>query len=350
MAAALPRIAVTLGDPAGIGPEIALKTARDPRVRAVCRPLLVGDTRALRAHADACGLCVALRRFETSAEADTFTAIGGAAATDGNVEVAVLHQDSISEHFRIGEIDAANGRAAVRAVEAAVAAAHRGDVEAVVAAPIHELAIAHAGIAFDGHASYVARQMGLPPDAAYLMLCRAGIRIVHVTLHTSVRKAIEQITVQRVLDVLSATDRALRRLGVARPRIGVSGLNPHAGESGLFGDEEIEILRPAIEQARQLGIDAAGPEGADTLLVRSGYDAFAVMLHDQGHIAMKVAAPHHVIGVVVGIPLLFCSVGHGSAMDIAGRGVADAGALTAAVLALAAGHASSGHPYEWRRS
>ncbi len=306
-----PRIAVTLGDPAGIGPEIALKGALDPRVKAACIPVLVGDRRALERHASQCAL-----KLEPAVE--------------------ILHQESPSmEEFRIGEVHAANGLAAVRALEAAVDAARAGEVRAVVAAPIHEVAIHEAGIAFDGHASFVARRTSTPVDNVYLMLCYGSTRIVHATLHLSVRDAIESITRERVAKAIRACHDALRRMGVRQPRIGVCGLNPHAGEKGLFGREEIEAIGPGIEAARALGILAEGPTGADTLLGQTGYDAFVAMLHDQGHVAAKIAAPRRIVGQVVGAPLLFASVGHGTAMDIAGRGVADPEALIAAILSFA---------------
>ncbi len=324
-AASLPRIALTLGDPAGIGPEIVLKAALDPRVRAACVPILVGDAEALRAHAASFAPGVHVQRFDSVAAAH---AVAGGA-------VVVVHLPSLGADFRIGQIAPANGQAAVQAIATAVDAAVRGEVDAVAAAPIHETAIAQAGIAFDGHASFVARRTGTPLDDVFLMLCRETTRIVHTTLHASVRRAIEQITPQRVLAVLRATDRALRRLGIERPRIGVSGLNPHAGENRLFGDEEADIIAPAIASARLEGIDATGPQGADTLLAQPGFDACVVMLHDQGHIAMKVAAPNQVVGMVIGTPLAFASVGHGTAMDIAGRGAADPVAMVSAVLALA---------------
>src|SRR5262249_12256654 len=160
------------------------------------------------------------------------------------------------------------------------------------------------------------------------MLCLGTTRIAHCTLHQSVREAVALITPERVLRVLRATDRALRRLGVAAPRIGVSGLNPHAGEGGLFGREEIEVIKPAIDAASAAdGLQVAGPFGADTLFQRKGFDAFVVMLHDQGHVAAKLLAPNASAALTIGTPILFSSVAHGSAHDIAGKGAADPAAM-----------------------
>jgi 4-hydroxy-L-threonine phosphate dehydrogenase PdxA len=160
------------------------------------------------------------------------------------------------------------------------------------------------------------------------------VKIVHATLHRSVRRAIEMITRENIARVIAATDRTLKRMGTAAPKIAVGGLNPHAGEGGLFGREEIDIIRPAIDAAAASGLAVTGPYGADTLFQRPGVDAFIVMLHDQGHIAAKLAAQKAAAALTIGSPILFSSVAHGSAHDIAGKGVADPGAMIEAVLRL----------------
>ena len=294
MGAAHPRVAIALGDPAGVGPEIALKAALDPRVRRICHPVLYGDRAVLEEQASRCGI-------EWSKDA---------------VELVALKHFA-GERLEIGQVRAAHGRAAVDAARTAVKAALDGDVDAVVAAPHTELAIKQAGIEFDGYPSFVARCTGIAPEDAFLMICFDATRIVHATLHLSLRRAIELVTPQR--------------LGVKKPRIAVSGLNPHAGESGMFGSEEIEIIGPAIEAARRGGIAADGPYGADIMFRRSGYDAFLVMFHDQGHIAAKLQAPNRAAGMTIGTPVLFSSVAHGSALDIAGKGRASPDALVEAI-------------------
>jgi 4-hydroxy-L-threonine phosphate dehydrogenase PdxA len=207
---------------------------------------------------------------------------------------------------------------------------------------MHETSIALAGIAFDGHPSFVARQTGMNDSDVYMMLCFGDTRIAHATLHLSVRQAIEEITRERVLRVIRVADRTLRSLGIDAPRLAVSGLNPHAGEGGLFGREEIEIIWPAIEAAAAEGIAVTGPFGADTMFHMPGIDAFVVMLHDQGHIAAKLLAQNAAAALSIGSPILFSSVAHGTGHDIAGQGIANPAAMIEAVLRLAKTRRGSG--------
>ena len=272
-----PRIAVATGDPAGIGPEISRKAARDPRVRRICEPVLV----------------------ESSLKAS---------------------------EVKVGRVAAAHGRAALEAAKLAIRGALEGNFDAVVAAPHTQASIDAAGIAFDGYPSFVARTCGFAPEAGILMLCfrwkKREIRIAHVTLHSAVSEAI-QLTRDKVARTLRATADALGKMGIERPRIAVSGLNPHAA-----GKEEAEIIAPAIAGR------ADGPFGADTLLQREGYDAYVVMLHDQGHVAAKLLAPNGAAALTIGTPVLFSSVAHGSALDIAGKGRADPAAMVEAITRL----------------
>jgi 4-hydroxythreonine-4-phosphate dehydrogenase len=321
----LRRVAISLGDPAGIGPEIALKAALDPRVTGACLPLLVGDERALRLHAEACGLSPSIRAYRSAAEV---------AWRGGGVKLLAL--DALgNDALALGEIRAAHGRAAIEAARAAITAAIAGHVDAVVAAPQTEAAIKAAGIAFDGYPGFVASCAGVPAEDAYLMLCFDAMRIVHMTLHCPLARAVAQVTRPRVLRVIEETHEALRRMGIAAPRIAVAGLNPHAGEGGLFGDEEIRAIAPAIAAAAAKGIRAEGPYGADTMLHRPGIDAFIVMYHDQGHIAAKLLAKDRAAALTIGTKVLFSSVAHGSALDIAGQNRASPAALIEAVLRLA---------------
>jgi 4-hydroxy-L-threonine phosphate dehydrogenase PdxA len=276
------KIAIATGDPAGIGPEISLKASRDPRIRRICEPVLV--------------------------------------------------ESSISpKDIRIGKIAAAHGRAALEAAETAIRGALAGEYDAVVAAPHTQASIDAAGIAFDGYPSFVAKTCGFSPEAGILMLCfrwkKREIRIAHVTLHSPVSKAIN-LTIDKVGRTIRATSDALKKMGIDKPRIAVSGLNPHAS-----GTEEEKIIRPAIEGARRQAV-VDGPIGADTLLQREGYDAYVVMLHDQGHVAAKLLAPNGAAALTIGTPVLFSSVAHGSALDIAGKGRADPAAMVEAITRL----------------
>jgi 1,2-dihydroxy-3,5-cyclohexadiene-1,4-dicarboxylate dehydrogenase len=237
----LPRIAIATGDPAGIGPEIALKAVLDPGVRRLCRPLLVGDPDAVELHARCSNLSPDLRVVDRIADADW---------NDGAVNLLDAHAGN-NTPVKLGTIDAAYGRASLASASRAIKAALAGDVEAVVAAPQAERSIAAAGIAFDGYPSFVARETGTPVNDVYLMICFDQSRIVHATLHVSVREAVALITRDRVERVVRVTDAALKKLGIARPKIFVSGLNPHAGEEGMFGREEIDIIEPAIQAGCQ---------------------------------------------------------------------------------------------------
>lgn len=270
-----PRIAIATGDPAGIGPEISAKAAR--LVRNICEPVLIESS---------------LKRSEV----------------------------------KVGKVAAAHGRATLEAAEKAIRGAMAGEYHAVVAAPHTQESIAAAGIAFDGYPSFVAKTCGFAPEAGILMLCfrwrGREIRISHVTLHASVARAIN-LTIDKVGRTVRATSDALMKMGIERPRIAVSGLNPHG-----VGEEEEKIIRPAIKGR------ADGPFGADTLLQREGYDAYVVMLHDQGHVAAKLLAPNGAAGLTIGTPILFSSVAHGSALDIAGKGRADPAAMVEAITRL----------------
>ncbi len=321
----IPHIAIATGDPAGIGPEISLKAALDTRVRQMCHPSVVGDPAVLAQHAMAAGISAPFRVVARPDDADW---------TDGSITVLAAPMPEPAD-VKFGTNGAAYGRAMLASCSRAIRAALDGDVDAVVAAPQNQTSIAAAGIAFDGHPTFVARETGMAAHDVFMMLWFGDTRIVHCTLHVSVAAALALITADHVARAIRATDTALRRLGIAAPKIFVSGVNPHAGEGGLFGREEIEIIGPAITTAREAGIDVAGPFGCDTMFQQRGADAYLVMLHDQGHIAAKLQAPNQAAAFAIGSPILFSSVAHGSAFDIAGRGVASPAALIEAITRLA---------------
>ena len=319
------KIAIPVGDPAGLGPEICLKAVLDPQVRAACDPIIVCDPALLERHARSCGLSVKLNVVERVSAADW---------TGNRVNVLACPQlETASLGF--GVTAPAAGRASIAFCAAAVKAAMSGDVDAVVAAPQNETSIAQAGIPFDGHPSFVARQTGTDEAGVYMMLCFGDTRIAHCTLHRSVRDSIALITKENVARTIRATNVALKRMGIAAPKIAVSGLNPHAGEGGLFGRDEIEIIRPAMDAVAAEGIAVSGPYGADTMFQMPGFDAFVVMLHDQGHIATKLLAQNAAAALTIGTPILFASVAHGTGHDIAGQGIANPAAIIEAVLRMA---------------
>jgi 4-phospho-D-threonate 3-dehydrogenase / 4-phospho-D-erythronate 3-dehydrogenase len=296
-----PRIAIAIGDPAGIGPEIALKAALNRSVREICDPIIVGDREVLARYAHT------IRKTPP----------------DNIVDVGAMNVNFLTP----GESDASCGRAILEYAGKAIDMASAGEVDAVVACPQTQSSIQSAGIEFDGYPSYVARRTGTDPDDVFMMLMSDRLRIAHVTLHLGIRAALDLIDGPRIIRTLKAADTALKRIGIAAPRIAVSGVNPHAGEGGLFGVEEIETVAPAIEAARADGIHAEGPFGADTMYLDESYDAYVVMYHDQGHIPAKLLGFTGTAAFAIGTPVLFSSVAHGSALDIAGRGKADPGAL-----------------------
>ena len=326
---ALPRVAIATGDPAGIGPEVGLKTALDSAVNAMCRPIVVGDPAVLSQHARACGM------------ADNFNVIADAKAARWSDQINVLAAP-MPEGTKLvfGTHGAAYGLGALASARLAIKAALAGDVEAVVAAPQNETSVHAAGIEFDGYPSFVAKETGTDKNDVFLMLCFGERRIVHTTLHLSVAEAIKLVTRERVGRAIRSADAALKRLGIASPKLIISGLNPHAGEGGLFGREELDIIIPAIEDAKAAGFDVTGPFGADTMFHKK-CDAFIVMLHDQGHITAKLLAPNQTAGLAIGTPILFSSVAHGSAFDIAGKNQASPAAMVEAIRRLVGGRTTT---------
>ena len=300
-----PRVAIAIGDPAGIGPEIALRAAYSRQVNKICEPVIVGDVEVLARYAHT------LRK---------------------QLPPRVVDLGAINVNFLTpGESDSSCGRAILEYAGKAVDMAEAGEADAVVACPQTQSSIKAAGIEFDGYPSWVARRTGTDPEDVFMMLVSDRLRIAHTTLHIGVREALSQIDPERIVRVIKATQTALRRIGIETPKIAVSGINPHAGEGGLFGTDDEEIVAPAIAQAQESGVHAHGPFGADTMYLDESYDAFVVMFHDQGHIPAKLLGFKGTAAFAIGAPVLFSSVAHGSALDIAGRGKADPGALIWAI-------------------
>jgi len=235
-----------------------------------------------------------------------------------------------------GQLSAQAGRAAVAAIERAVAMVGAGDADALVTAPINKEAMRLAGYRWPGHTELLADLCHVAE--VRMMLVNEKLRVAHVTTHRSLRSAIDAATRERVLLTIEMTHEGVRRLGVTQPRIAVCGVNPHAGENGLFGDEELRQIAPAIADARGRGIDASGPWAADTVFWRAAageFDAVVAMYHDQGHVAVKVSGFDDGVNVTLGLPFLRTSVDHGTAFDIAGRGIARWQSMAAAIRAAA---------------
>jgi 4-hydroxythreonine-4-phosphate dehydrogenase len=280
-----PRVAITVGDPAGIGPEIAIKAAADPRVLDVCEPRLYG------AHS-----AVDLARFQR------------------------------------GQVSAEAGRAAYDAIVAAVADARQGTIDAIATAPINKEAFAQAGLPWKGHTDLLAHLTGTPRVA--MMFYAEELRVVLATIHVPLADVPRLLTRDLVDFIIDLTAREMPRFGYARPRLALAGLNPHAGEHGVIGSEEETVLRPAVEAARARGVDISGPWPGDTVFGRAArgeFDAVIACYHDQGLIPVKLLAFGRAVNVTLGLPIVRTSVDHGTAFDIAGRGVADASSMVEAI-------------------
>jgi 1,2-dihydroxy-3,5-cyclohexadiene-1,4-dicarboxylate dehydrogenase len=304
VSAAPRRLALALGDPNGIGPEIALKALAQLGDTPGLQLSVFGPASVLESTAHRLGLSALLRRIDLRSVGE----LPAAQAVPGRV-------------------DAAAGASAIASATAALQACRAGQADAVVACPHHETAIARAGIPFSGYPSLVARVCGLAEDQVFLLLVGGGLRIVHATLHESVRTALDRITPELVIAATQAGARACALLGCAEPSIGLFGINPHASEGGLFGPEDARLVQPAAERLRAAGLRVEGPLGADLLLSQRRHALYVAMLHDQGHIPIKLLAPQAASALSIGADALLSSVGHGSAMDIAGRGIADPTAL-----------------------
>jgi 4-hydroxy-L-threonine phosphate dehydrogenase PdxA len=300
------RIALAIGDPNGIGPEIAVKAAISGAA-----PILVGDPFVIGHYLARLGPSFTLRE---GAE--------GLRAREGVVDVHRVSSLAAVD-FEPGRVSAAAGLATVAYVKAAIDLAEAGHVRAIVACPHNETAVNAAGIPFSGYPELVAQLRGLPPGRVFMMFVGGGLRIVHTTLHERLSVALARLTPDLVVAAAMAAVEALRSLGIAQPRIGLFGINPHAGEAGLFGDDDDLITTPAAERLRAMHIHVEGPIGADLLIGRRDLDAFIAMYHDQGHIPVKLLAGREASALSIGAGLLFSTVGHGSAHDIAGRDIAD---------------------------
>lgn len=290
-----PTIAITVGDPAGIGPEISVKAAADSRVLAACEPRLYGP-----------------------------------------------HTDQDLQAFPAGEVSAAAGRAAFEAVSRAVYDARAGQVSAVVTAPVSKAAFAAAGLPWRGHTELLAHLCGV--EETVMFFWSDALKVALATVHIPLRDVASALTADRLRHVIRITASHVPRFGIARPRLGVAGLNPHAGERGLLGHEDDEVIAPVIDELRASGVDVTGPWPADTVFVRATrgeFDVVIAMYHDQGLVPVKLTSFGRAVNVTLGLPIVRTSVDHGTAYDIARKGVANPGSLIEAIL-LASKLAGSG--------
>lgn len=332
-AAEPPRLAVTMGDPTGVGPEVIAAVWGDPRVGRAARLVVYGDPEAMRRAAALRAPGVVVR--EAGLDVNAFDE-----ARPGEMLVVRCCEGSFAADDSSIE-QAQAGRAAYEAIVSATRLALAGECDGIVTAPISKAALHAAGLEYPGHTELLAELCGVDDFAMMLYLpwdyvpkSKAGLGVVHVTLHAAVRDALDALTPDGVFEKCRLAHAAARAYGVAAPRIGVAAVNPHGGEGGLFGDEESRVVRPGVERALADGIDAVGPLPADTLMVRAyagEFDAVVAMLHDQGHIALKLLGMHGAVNVTLGLPIIRTSVAHGTAPDLAWRGVAETSGMIAAI-------------------
>ncbi|MBD3346252.1 MAG: 4-hydroxythreonine-4-phosphate dehydrogenase PdxA [Chitinivibrionales bacterium] len=313
-------IAITLGDPAGIGPEIALKALILRNHTLDTRLFIIGDLTVLEE---------AAKKLEIDIDFNCIESPAGIIV--GKVNVLDMKQISI-EDFETGKASARCGKASYAYILKAIELAKSGTIDAVVTNPINKASLKDAGINFPGHTEIFASETRTKKYSMLFML--DDIAVVHVTTHVSLRRAIELISWERVFNTIVLLDKFLKNIGVESPRIAVGGLNPHAGEGGLFGDEEIRYIIPAVEEASSRTINVTGPYPPDTVFMRAfkgEFDGVVAMLHDHGFVALKSRNFDEGVNITIGLPIIRTSVGHGTAFDIAGKGIASEKSLLSAI-------------------
>lgn len=328
-----PILAITTGDPAGIGPEIIVKCLENAELYSQCCPLVVGPA-----------VCVqdAVRIVGSSMTVHTVSGPEEALFVPGTIDVMDLGGVDLAE-LRYGTVQAMCGEAAFQAVVKAIELAMSGRVDATITAPLNKEALNLAGHHFSGHTEIYAEYTGTQNYT--MMLAADNLRVVHVSTHVSLMEACRRVKKDRVLEVIRLADKACRDLGIAEPRVAVAGLNPHAGENGMFGMEEIEEIGPAVEEAKKLGIRVDGPLPPDSVYSKAKggwYDIVVAMYHDQGHIPLKISGfvwneklgrwtDISGVNVTLGLPIIRSSVDHGTAFGKAGKGTANAKSMENAI-------------------
>ena len=308
-----PAIAITMGDPCGIGPEVVVKALADPRVYAACRPVVIGNTYAMQQAVKVAGQPLAVR------ETADPTAAGQDPAVVDVVDIHNLNPEDIT----VGQLSVPCGKAAMEWVTKAGQLALAGVVDGIATAPLNKEAASLAGFQSIGHTELLQELAGIKTIAT--MLLSKNLRVVHLTTHRSLRVACDYVKQERILEFLQLTHDSFVRWGFPQPRLAAAGLNPHNSDGGLLGHEESEEIAPAVAAARERGIDVVGPIPADSVFhqaIQGRYDAVLAMFHDQGHIPVKVYGFEESVTANLGLPFVRTSVDHGTAFDIAGQGLA----------------------------
>jgi 4-hydroxythreonine-4-phosphate dehydrogenase len=310
----LPLVAITMGDPAGIGPEIIMKALAAPETYELCRSLVVGDAGRLRRAAQICHV-----------DLDVVAVEGPEQGRYEQGRIDCIDLDMVPENLAFGELSKIGGETAYRAVEQAARLAVEGRVDAICTAPLNKEALHLAGHHYPGHTEILADLTGTPEVS--MMLTCPKVRVIHVTTHIGLLEMVEQIESGLVYRTIKRGYDTLVRAGITNPHIAVCGINPHAGEHGLFGQgEEEKKVAPGVAQARSAGINAEGPLAADSVFFRAGrgdFDLVVAMYHDQGHGPVKILGLEAGVNITVGLPVIRTSVDHGTAFDIAGKDEAD---------------------------
>ena len=317
-----PIIAITIGDPAGIGPEVVVKALADKTLYDLCRPFLIGESGTVQE---------AITLTQKSLKLHTIDSAADANGQFGMIDILDMHNLDRAK-VKMGQISAECGRASMEYLEMAMQLAMNHEITAMVNAPINKEATMLAGYTGLGHLEYMAQATRTKTYAT--MLATGNLRCVHLTTHYSLKEACDRVKKDFILSRLILTDESFRQWGFGKPVIGVAALNPHGGEGGMFGREEIEEITPAVQEAARLGIDARGPFPADSIFnraIKGEFDVVLVMYHDQGHIAVKVHGFEKSVSVALGLPFLRTSVDHGTAFDIAGKGIANAESIEEAI-------------------
>ncbi len=317
-----PIVAITIGDPTGVGPEVAAKALAREAVWSCCRPLVVGDVAVL---AKAVELTAAPLSVHSVADVSE-------ARFDPRAPDVLDLRNGGAGRLAAGQVSAAAGQASVDYVTRAVELAQAGEVDAIATGPINKAALQAASVPYIGHTELLAVLTGA--ERATTMLATPGLRVTHVTRHVPLREVAAHITRGNVLETIRVTDAGLRSMGIAAPRLAVAALNPHGGDGGLLGREEIDVIQPAVEAARAEGVMVHGPIPADSVFfqaIRGAFDAVVAMYHDQGHIPIKTHGFERSVTVTLGLPIVRTSVDHGTAFDIAWQGKANEESMVEAI-------------------
>tara|TARA_Y100001933_G_scaffold46865_3_gene44756 strand:- start:2731 stop:3795 length:1065 start_codon:yes stop_codon:yes gene_type:complete len=330
-----PLLAITMGDPSGVGPETIVKAWQSPQVHSACRPIVIGSTEILRRAVELLGAEITVVRAEAATE------ISGDPTTLPCLEI----DSEAAVEALPARCDPKGGQAAYEAVVLAAHLAQTQQVDGIVTAPLNKAALQAAGHMYPGHTELLAACCGVENTAMMLYLEKENLNtagtgwgVVHTTLHMAMRDIFKHLSTRRILHCVLLADAAIRNLKAipaqGSPKIGVCALNPHAGEDGIFGNEEREIISPAVKEAIRKGLNVSGPYAADSLVAsaeRGAFDVLVAMYHDQGHIPLKLLGMHRAVNITLGLPIVRTSASHGTAFDQAWQGTADADGMIAAI-------------------